>query len=163
MFGKKKTEVTEKGDVQFEKNIKTLWIYTVLFCGFALILIIVSSVIQGKIDSEAEYYQDQYENAQTSSQSTIKNIQDENAALKKDLAAYKSENSKMLGEYEDDKVLLNNASEMIENAEYLILALDSLENNKKQDAKTFLAKVNPEMLSDTMQDVYDRLAKELKL
>lgn len=163
MFGKKKNTPApaENGDVQFEKNIKTLWVYTLLFCAFALVLIIVSSIIQGKINSEAEYYQDQYENAQTSNQSTIKNIQDENAALKKDLAVFKSEHEKTSAENEQNKELLNNANELIENAEYLILALECEDNNDDAQAKAYLNKINPDMLSESMKSAYEALKTEL--
>ena len=163
MFGKKKNTAAsaENSDKQFEKNIKTLWIYTILFCAFALVLIVVSSVIQGKMNSDAEYYQDQYENAQTSNQSTIKNIKDENAALKKDLAVYKSEHDRKSAEYEQNKELLNNANELIENAEYLILALECEDNNDKAQAKAYLNKINPDMLSDTMKAAYEALKTEL--
>ncbi len=165
MFGKNKennTPVTnESGEKQFEKNIKTLWIYTGLFCAFALVLIAVSSIIQGKIHSEAEYYQDQYESAQTSNQSTIKNIQDENNALKRDLATYKSKVELMEDEYLMDMELLNNANALIENAEYLLLAKTYYEDNKKADAADQLQKVDPNILSPVMNEIYTDLKERL--
>lgn len=180
MFGKKKNKANEvktvpdavneqekaadnnqASEVQFEKNIKTLWIYTTLFCLFALILIVVSSVIQSKINSKAEYYQDQYESAQTSSQSTIKNIQDENAALKRDIETYKSKAERLEQQSTADSELLNDAAELIENAQYLLSAQQAVTNGKLEEARAELKKVNPEKLSDVMKTVYDALVKRL--
>lgn len=168
MFNKKKKQPeaqssSENGtnEVQFEKNIKTLWIYTTLFCLFALVLIVVSSIIQSKINSKAEYYQDRYESAQTSSQSTIKNIQDENAALKKDLEAYKAKAERLEELSVTDTELLNNAAELLENAEYLLSAQQYLTNGKSAEARAQFKKVNPGKLSDTMRSAYEALQKRL--
>ena len=177
MFNKKKknddtqalTESTDKvqseksgeNEVQFEKNIKTLWIYTTLFCIFVLALIVVSSIIQSKINSKAEYYQDQYESAQTSSQSTIKNIQDENAALKKDLETYKAMAEQLEIRSETDAELINDAAELIENAEYLLSAQQYLTNGNREAAREQFIKVNSDKLTGAMLDVYETLQKRL--
>ena len=95
MFKKKeKPEAVETAqeNTEFKKNIKTLWIYTSLFCTFALVLILVSSLIQGKVDSRAENLQDQIESERTTSQSTIQNIQTKNDALVKENEELKSQN-----------------------------------------------------------------------
>lgn len=157
----KKADNNQASEVQFEKNIKTLWIYTTLFCLFALILIVVSSVIQSKINSKAEYYQDQYESAQTSSQSTIKNIQDENAALKRDIETYKSKAERLERQSTADSELLNDAAELIENAQYLLSAQQAVTNGKLEEARAQFKKVNPEKLSDVMRTAYDALMKRL--
>ncbi len=165
MLGKKKSTAPDKNeqknDVQFQKNIKTLWIYTSLFCAFALVLIIVSSVIQGKINSDAEYYQDKYDKAQSSNQSTIKNIQDENAALKRDIAKANAELEILNDESESNTDLLNNSAELLLNAEYLLDAYDEYINGTNDNARTSLAKVNSQMLTDKMKSVYDMLNQKL--
>ena len=148
-------------EVQFEKNIKTLWIYTTLFCLFALVLIVVSSIIQGRIDSRAEYYQDRYENAQSSSQSTIKNIQDENAALKKDLESYKAKSELLDSRTAQDEKLINNAAALIQNADLLISAQEYVQSGKRNDARECLRKVDADILSQTMREVYDSLRERL--
>lgn len=170
MFGKKKKQpntlqdqVAAEGNnqIQFEKNIKTLWIYTTLFCLFALVLIVVSSIIQSKINSKAEYYQDQYENAQTSSQSTIKNIQDENAALKKDIETYKQKAERLEILSQTDTQLLNDAAELIENAQYLLAAQQYVTNGRMEQARAELKKINKDKLSDSMLEIYETLQKRL--
>ena len=148
-------------EMQFEKNIKTLWIYTTLFCLFALVLIVVSSIIQGKINSKAEYYQDRYESAQTSSQSTIKNIQDENEALKRDLETYKKKAERLELLSGTDTELLNEAAELIENADYLLAAQKLESDGEDKAALAELNKVNSNKLTSAMRQVYDELRERL--
>lgn len=148
-------------EVQFEKNIKTLWIYTTLFCLFALVLIVVSSIIQGKINSKAEYYQDRYESAQTSSQSTIKNIQDENAALKRDLETYKKKAERLELLSGTDAELLDEAAELIENADYLLAAQQLEADGEDKAALAELNKVNSNKLTSAMRRAYDELRERL--
>lgn len=148
-------------EMQFEKNIKTLWIYTTLFCLFALVLIVVSSIIQGKINSKAEYYQDRYESAQTSSQSTIKNIQDENEALKRDLETYKKKAERLELLSGTDTELLNEAAELIENADYLLAAQKLESDGEDKAALAEFNKVNSNKLTSAMRQVYDELRERL--
>ena len=148
-------------EVQFEKNLKTLWIYTTLFCLFALVLIVVSSIIQGKINSKAEYYQDRYESAQTSSQSTIKNIQDENAALKRDLETYKKKAERLELLSGTDAELLDEAAELIENADYLLAAQQLEADGEDKAALAELNKVNSNKLTSAMRRAYDELRERL--
>ncbi len=148
-------------EVQFEKNIKTLWIYTTLFCLFALVLIVVSSIIQGKINSKAEYYQDRYESAQTSSQSTIKNIQDENEALKRDLETYKKKAERLELLSGTDAELLDEAAELIENADYLLAAQQLEADGEDKAALAELNKVNSNKLTSAMRRAYDELRERL--
>ena len=147
--------------MQFEKNIKTLWIYTTLFCLFALVLIVVSSIIQGKINSKAEYYQDRYESAQTSSQSTIKNIQDENAALKRDLETYKKKAERLELLSGTDAELLDEAAELIENADSLLAAQQLEADGEDKAALAELNKVNSNKLTSAMRRAYDELRERL--
>lgn len=169
MFGKKKeaaatpetAEQPADNTIQFEKNIKTLWIYTTLFCLFALVLIVVSSVIQSKINSRAEYYQDQYENTKTTSQSTIKNIRDENEALKKDLEFYKSRTEALEAQVAADSELVNNAAAMLESAEYLVKAQSALSSGNTEQARGYYANVNEYALPEEMKATYESLKARL--
>lgn len=146
---------------QFDKNIKTLWIYTTLFCIFALLLIAVSSVIQGRINSQAEYYQEQFENAKTSGQSTIKNIQDENAALKRDIEVYKAENVKVTAELDSDKQLLHDAESMLENAELLMKAQKEAYTGSYAKARQLVLAVDKNCLQGDMLTIYNSLRTRL--
>lgn len=165
MFKKKKTEnpVTEQNteSKEFEKNIKTLWIYTTLFCLFALVLIAISSYVQYKIDRRAEYYQDQYENVQTSSQSTIKNIQTENDALKKDIEKYKEEATICKEQAENDTILLQNGAMMLENAEILLDIQTDVAARDYNTAREKMKTVDTEHLSEKMLEIYNGLKDKL--
>ena len=168
MFKKKNTAeppVTEQTNEtqEFQKNIKTLWIYTTLFCVFALVLIAISSYVQYKIDRRAEYYQDQYENVQTSSQSTIKNIQTENDTLKKDIEKYKQEASICKEQAENDAELLQKSAQMIENAEILLDIQNDVSARNYTTAREKMQTVNADCLSDKMVEVYNALKDKLDI
>ncbi len=164
MFKKKKTDAPVQNNAEtqeFEKNIKTLWIYTTLFCLFALILIIISSYVQYKIDRRAEYYQDQYESAQTSSQSTIKNIQTENNTLKKDIEKYKEQATICKEQAEQDAVLLQNSAEMLENAEILLDIQNDVSKRNYISAREKMKTVSEQHLSEKMLEIYNGLKDKL--
>lgn len=161
MFKKKeKPEAVETAqeNTEFKKNIKTLWIYTSLFCTFALVLILVSSLIQGKVDSRAENLQDQIESERTTSQSTIQNIQTKNDALVKENESLKAQNEFLESQAETEKQLLDNANEVIANAEYLTKALTAADSDT---ARANLAKIDPSRLSPDLFAEYSRLLTEL--
>lgn len=160
MFNKKvKTEADGGND--FEKNIKTLWIYTSLFCAFALVLILLSSIIQGKIDKRAEYYQSQYESVQSSSQSTIKNIQDENKALKADIEVYKDRAQKADELLKAEQQSLTTATEMLKNAQILIDAQENMSKGGYKTARNLLKTIDTQYLSESATAMYNRLCKTL--
>ena len=155
-------ENTPEGEQQkFRKDIKILWIYTTLFCLFALVLIIVSSAIQGKINSTADYYQDLYEGEKTSSQSTIKNIQTENASLKQANENYKAENERLTAEIEQSTQTINDGAALTENAEYLLLAQQELYSGSRNKAKELVKLVDKSILTKDMLEIYTRLCKTL--
>ena len=124
-------------------------------------LIIISSFVQYKIDRRAEYYQDQYESAQTSSQSTIKNIQTENNALKKDIEKYKKEASICKEQAENDAVLLQNSALMLENAEILLDIQSDVAARNFNSAKEKFQTVDTEYLSEKMLEIYNSLKDKL--
>ncbi len=167
MFRKKKPaaptteQITETKE--FEKNIKTLWIYTTLFCAFALVLIIISSFVQYKIDKRAAYYQDQFESAQTSSQSTIKNIKTENDALKKDIEKYKNEANICKEQAENDAVLLQNSALMLENAELLLDIQSDVAARNFNTAREKMQTVDDNYLSEKMLEIYNSLKDKLDI
>ena len=162
MFRKKqKPEVVEQPaseNTEFKKNIKTLWVYTSLFCTFALVLILVSSIIQGKVDDRAEDLQDQIESERTTSQSTIQNIQTKNDALTKENEKLKEQNEFLKSQAETEKTLLDTANEIITNAEYLAKALAAEDS---ETARVYIAKIDPSRLSTELFAEYSRLITEL--
>lgn len=162
MFNKKPkpeaVEQTVEQTAEFKKNIKTLWIYTSLFCTFALVLILVSSIIQGKVDDRAENLQDQIESERTTSQSTIQNIQTKNDTLTKENEKLTEQNEFLKSQAETEKQLLDTANEIIINAEYLAKALSAKD---KDVARDYLSKIDPSRLSTDLYAEYSRLITEL--
>ncbi len=163
MFNKKpKTEQVQQND-EYQSKMKVLWIYTSLFCLFALVLILLSSFIQSKIDKRAEYYQDQYESAQTTAKSTIKNIKDENNALKADIEVYKKKAEDAQTSLDNSQQSLDFANKVIENAQYVIDAQTSVFFHKNKEAKETLKLVDTQYLTEEMLKTYESLAKRVGL
>ena len=163
MFNKKpKTEQVQQND-EYQSKMKVLWIYTSLFCLFALVLILLSSFIQSKIDKRAEYYQDQYESAQTTAKSTIKNIKDENNALKADIEVYKKKAEDAQTSLDNSQQSLDFANKVIENAQYVIDAQTSVFLHKNKEAKETLKLVDTQYLTEEMLKTYESLAKRVGL
>ena len=160
---KPKSEQVQEQNGEYQSNMKTLWIYTSLFCLFALVLILLSSLIQTKIDKRAEYYQDQYENAQTTAKSTIKNIKDENNALKADIELYKQKASESETALKNEQQSLAFANEIIKNAQYVIDAQTKVFYHKNKEAKKILEQVDEQYLTEEMLKTYESLAKRVGL
>lgn len=166
LFKKKKPETTpetaateENGEEKVKKDIKLLWIYTGLFCLFALVLIFISSFVQGKMHSD--YWQDQYEGEKTSSQSIIKNIQTENTALKNENAALKKENAEIKAWCQASEETITDSSALVENYEYLITAQNEANKGNKSKARESLRKIDENILSDETSAIYEKLCKNL--
>lgn len=164
MFNKKpKTEQVQDKNGEYQSNMKVLWIYTSLFCLFALVLILLSFLIQSKIDKRAEYYQDQYETVQSSSQSTIKNIKDENNALKADIEVYKQKAKTAEETLKTEQQNLATANETIKNAQYVIDAQTSVFYHKNNEAREYLKLVDTQYLTEEMLKTYESLVKRVGL
>ena len=133
-----------------------MWIYTTLFCLSALLLILISFFIQKKINSTADYYQWLYEGEKTSSQSTIKNIQTENTALRNENAALKDENAELKTRNEHCSETINAGAELAQSYEYIALAQNAGSRSK---ARSYLEKVDPEILTGDMQKLYEKLCR----
>lgn len=164
MFNKKKKQQTpeiKSEEQKFQKDIKLLWIYTTLFCLFALSLIVVSSLIQGKMNANAEYYQGLYEGEKTSKQSAIKNIQDSYQSALKDNERLREENEKFKEEANTTDQVTNMAASVIENSEYLLKAQKLFYEKQKDEAAKNLKLVDSSMLTEEMKTIYDSLAEQL--
>lgn len=155
------TETEQEQEQKFEKDIKVLWIYTTLFCLFALVLIIASSLIQGKINSTAEYYQGLYEGEKTSSQSTIKNVKTENTSLKNANEKLRAENERLQKDLETSTETINTAAELAESYEYLILAQKESNSGSRAKAKELYAKIDGSILQGDTLEIYQKLGKTL--
>ena len=120
-------------------------------------------MIQSKIDKRAEYYQDQYETVQSSSQSTIKNIKDENNALKADIEVYKQKAKTAEETLKTEQQNLATANETIKNAQYVIDAQTSVFYHKNNEAREYLKLVDTQYLTEEMLKTYESLVKRVGL
>lgn len=143
--------------VKFEKNIKLLWVYTALFCLFAVALIAISSVIQGKINSDEEYHQE----ITHSTQSALKNIQDQNAAFKAEIEDVKAKLEMYENENKEYTDIIGSTAEIVENTEYLMNALVFKDKNENDKAREELGKVDKTILSYEMRVIYYDLKESI--
>lgn len=149
---------------EFQKNIKTLWIYTSLFCVFALVLIFISSFFQEKRDKENESLRAQVEKHElefSDNQSTIKNIESELDTYKQINDILDKRNDYLEEQYTIDKDLLMSSSEMLANADYLLKAINALDAGDKQTAAQNINSIDVNYLTDTMLESYNKCLGEL--
>lgn len=149
---------------EFQKNIKTLWIYTSLFCVFALVLIFISSFFQEKRDRENETLRAQVEKHElefSDNQSTIKNIESELDTYKQINDILDKRNDYLEEQYGIDKDLLMSSAEMLANADYIMAAMTALDAGDKVAAAQSIACVDVNYLTDTMLECYNKCVGEL--
>jgi hypothetical protein len=72
---------------------------------------------------------------------------------------YKAENDMLVSQQTADAALVQEQTELITNAEYLLLAQKAANSGKRKEAKEFLDKINKEKLTDTMLELYISLTK----
>jgi len=140
-----------------KKDIRFLIIYTVAFVVVISFLIAGSYMITSRIHNEMAE-----NNADLNfSQSTLKNIQDENAALKSQNAALQKENEALTLSQQENEALLTDVADMIEHGEYLAAAQDAYIRGDRALARSVLATVDREKLPLPAQEYYDTLNKRL--
>lgn len=140
-----------------KKDIRFLIIYTVAFVVVISFLIAGSYMITSRIHNEMAE-----NNANLNfSQSTLKNIQDENAALRSQNAALQKENEALTLSQQENEALLTDVADMIEHGEYLAAAQDAYIRGDRALARSVLATVDREKLPLPAQEYYDTLNKRL--
>ncbi len=122
-----------------KEKVKFLWIYTGILFSFALILIIFAGLAENNMSEEKEGYQSRIE-ALTKQNEELRN---ENNLLKQSEAALNEELSKL-----NEKEEIN---EIIEQA------LEKLENDKKDEAKSIVKDVDKSKASDLQKYVIDKI------
>ena len=150
----------ENNEKQIVKDIKHMWIYVCVFFVVVIGLILISSYIQQKVIS----YQNEAKSASESyneNKTLLKNVQEENAALKKEQKAIKSEYEIQKENTQNTSELLTSCVDMIGNGEKLINAYESALNNNYKKAKEILKTVDKDKLSEEMQTKYESLKKSL--
>ena len=154
---KPKTEV--KDHATAKKDIKFLVIYTIVF------VIVISSLIAGSYAITSRIHQQMAENNQdlNSSQSTLKNIQDENTSLKKENAALKVENEALSTSAKDAHALLESVGDMVEHDGYLAAAQNAYIDGERTQARKLMAAIDRDKLSQPAKEYYDLLKDKLGL
>lgn len=140
-----------------KQNVKFLVVYTVVFVIVITGLIAGSYMITSRIHKQMAESDEQI----NTSQSTLKNIQQDNAALREQNAALKAENEQLLLSQQEADALVESVSDMVEHGEYLMAAQNAYVNGKRADARTILKTVEREKLSPTAQECYDDLDDRL--
>lgn len=159
-----KTEQKPDETEEYKKNIKVLWIYTTLFCVFALALIFVSSFFQQRHNRENEMLRVQVEKHQleiSTGQSTIQNIELEIEKYQQINDILNKRNTYLEEQSKIDKDLLASSSEMVSNADYLLMAKFCLDAGDTAGASTNLAAVDTNYLTSNMRILYDQIVAGL--
>ena len=148
----------EKTEVK-KKDIKFLVIYTIVF------VIVISGLIGGNYVITSRIHQQMAEHNQNlnTSQSSLKNIQDENAALKEENAALKAENEQFSALAEDAHALLEGIGDMVEQDSYLSAAQNAYIDGDRTEAKKIMRGIDREKLSQPAKEHYDLLKGKLGL
>ncbi len=140
-----------------KQNVKFLVVYTVVFVIVITGLIAGSYMITSRIHKQMAESDEQI----NTSQSTLKNIQQDNAALREQNAALKAQNEQLLLSQQEADALVESVADMVEHGEYLMAAQNAYVNGKRADARAILKTVEREKLSPTAQECYDDLNKRL--
>lgn len=158
---KEKKEKAPKADApkpaEKKKDIKFLVLYTTVF------VIVISGLIGGSYLITSRIHSQMAENnaEMNSSQSTLKNIQDENAALKAENAALKEKNSALTLSAQEAEDLLLSAADMVEHDGYLAAAQSAYIDGERALAKEVFAAIDREKLSQPNKEFYDLLKDKL--
>lgn len=156
---KKEEKKTAEDHATKKKDIKFLVIYTTVF------VIVISSLITGSYFITSRIHQQMAESNENlnTSQSTLKNIQDENNALKQENAALKIENDLLSATAEDANTLMESIGDMVEHDGYLAAAQSAYIDGERENARTLMAAIDRDKLSQPAKAYYDLLKDKLGL
>ena len=147
-----KTTVTPQ-----KKDVRFLVIYTVAFVVVISFLIAGSYLITSRIHREMAANNASLD----SSQSTLKNIQDENRSLKEQNAALQTKNEQLTASQAENDALLESVGDMVEHGEYLSAAQDAYIRGDRTTARRLLAAVERDKLAEPAKEYYDTLNDRL--
>ena len=138
-------EAEKTAPAEKKKDIKFLVIYTTVF------VIVISGLIGGSYLITSRIQREMSENNDTlnSSQSTLKNIQDENAAL--------------TVSQQDAEELLASIGDMVEQDQYLAAAQNAYIDGNRTLARTIFSTIDRDKLSEPSKPYYDLLKTKLGL
>ncbi len=142
-----------------KKDIKFLVIYTIIF------VIVISGLLGGSYIITSRIHQQMAENNQdlNTSQSTLKNIKDENNALKQENAALKEQVNIFSTTASEAEELLENVADMVEQDGYLTAAQSAYIDGDRAEARQLMQAIDREKLSQPAKEHYDLLKEKLGL
>ncbi len=155
----------KKKVVEFQKDVKFLWIYSTVFCLAMLSLIGASYIIQQKIHSEVDTYKSQAESAELSNeenQSRLSGIQEENKRLKGQVENLTAQNENLKAGAEKDEALIGLGEEMLTQQNQLLRAVHLYEQGEEELAKEAFAQVNKSKLPADSVEIYTYYEERLK-
>ncbi len=142
-----------------EKDIKFLILYTTVFvvviCGLLAGSYLVTRRIQGELA--------QNDHVLNSSQSTLKNIQNENAALKTENTQLKDENALLTASEAEATELLGAVNEMVAHDQLLIAVQAAYLRGNTGQARELFAAIDPEKISAPSAEAYQSMKARLGL
>lgn len=149
-------------------EIKYLWIYTIVLFSVALALIIFSSVNQQRSQQNADYFEAELTAQRVFAegvQKTLSNITEENEYLKEQLKKEREERAAEIEELKNgfeqetikQKAETAAAIKKEQSANALILAHTRLEARKYKEAREVLMTVDPSLLKEEGQALYNKI------
>lgn len=139
-----------------KKNIKFLVLYTVIF------VIVISGLVGGSYLVSTRIHQEMGQEGETN-ESTLKNIQVQNAELKQKNAELEAKNGLLTQQTKDAEALLESVGDMVEHDQYLAAAQNALIKNQEASAKSIFLSIDREKLSEPNKSYYDTLKEKLGL
>ncbi|MBQ8893656.1 MAG: hypothetical protein IJ043_04530 [Clostridia bacterium] len=154
----KKEDKPQDAPTEKKKDIKFLVLYTTVF------VIVISALIAGSYMITSRIHKQMAENNAEidMSQSTLKNIQDENAALKAENAALKESNEALTTARKEAEELVSSVGDMVEQDGYLVAALSAYIDGEEDLAAQILSTIDRAKLSEPNKAHYDLLKEELE-
>ena len=139
--------------IEKKKDVRFLVIYTIAF------VVVISLLIGGSYLITSRIHREMAEDNElmNSSQSTLKNIQEENRLLKEQNQTLKQENEQLIASSEENNALLESVGDMVEMGEYLSAAQDAYIKGNRTLARTILSAIDREKLSQPAKAYYDTL------
>lgn len=140
-----------------KKDVRFLVIYTIAF------VVVISFLIAGSYMITSRIHREMAENNASldSSQSTLKNIQDENRNLKEQNAALQQQNEQLTASQADNEALMDSIGDMVEHGEYLSAAQNAYIRGDRTTARQLLAAVDRDKLAEPAKEYYDSLDNRL--
>lgn len=158
-MAKKNQNPEEQPAAAKKKDLKFLAVYITIF------VVVISGLIGGSylITSRIRQEFTDNNNSLNSSQSLLKNIQDENAALKKENQTLQQSNAALTEVQKENEALLELIGNTAEQDQYLLAAQSAYIDGDKDLAEAILSAVERDKLSLPNRAYYDSLRQQLGL